>query len=73
MSPFQFEIKNDDGSLSFVRVVNTFEHYYTRETMRSIRIDSLKDYSVHGVTEWKIVNEEEFAALLERRKIDGQT
>lgn len=73
MSPFQFEINNDDGSISFIRVLNTFEHYYTKECMRSIRIDSLADYGVQGVSEWKIINEEEFNRLLERRVARDQT
>lgn len=67
MSPFQFEIKKDNGDRAFVRVLDTFEHYYTRESMRNIRIESLSEYGVDGVAEYKVVNEEAFRELLERR------
>ena len=70
MSPFQFEIKNENGDLAYVRVLNTFEHYYTTESMRSIRIDSLAAHSVTAVSEHRIVNEDEFKQLLERRVLN---
>lgn len=73
MSPFQFEIRNDDGSRSFIRVLNSFSHYYTGEHMRSIRIDSLAPNSIKSVSECMIVSEEDFEQLLERRIIDDQT
>ena len=72
MSPFQFEVRNNDGSRSFVRVLNTFEHLYTKEPMRSIRIDSLLPNSVEGATEWKIINENQYRELVARRITDDQ-
>lgn len=67
MSPFQFEIRNEDGGRSFIRVLNTFEHHYTKEVMRSVRIDSLAPYGVNGVSDYKVINEDEFNELLKRR------
>lgn len=73
MSLLQFEIVNADGSLSSVKVFDIFVHHYTRETMRYLRIESLKPYSVHGTAEYIVVNEEEFEELLKRRKFDDKT
>ena len=64
-----FEIKNHNGDPMFVRVLDVFVHRYTKETMRHIRIESIRPNSVAGTAEYRVVNETEFEELLKRRKV----
>ena len=66
-----FEIVHQNGDRVFIRVLDLFTHRYTGETMRRIRIESIKPYSVDGVAEYRVVNESEFEELLKRRRSIG--
>ena len=65
-----FEIASRNGDPMFIRVLDVFVHRYTKETMRHIRIESIKSNSVAGTAEYRVVNEVEFEELLKRRRKD---
>jgi hypothetical protein len=60
-----------DGNPGYVRVLDVFTHHYTKEQMRRIRIESLEPFTVNGLAEYRVVNENAFQELFERRRKDG--
>ena len=63
----EFEIRNNNGDIEHVTVMEMFIHKYTKETMRRVRIDGLKPFSTHAMSRIDILNEDEYGRLLERR------
>lgn len=73
MSLLQFEVVNPDGTLSRVTVLDMFVHFYTKEYMRHVRIESHGEVSGNGFATYEALNEFEYNEMLKRRKIDDQT
>lgn len=69
MHILQFEYKDISGQRVFLKVHNTFEHYYTKETMRLVQFDYIEDGETRSG--FGIVNEAEFLAFYESRVEDG--
>ena len=69
MTLLQFECRDMDGTFMFVRVMDTFEHYYTKETMRRVRID----YVVNGkaCVESFVLDEAGFNDLIALKVVDN--
>ena len=63
-----FEIKNQDGNVEYVQVIDVFVHHYTRELMRRVRIDGLRPYSTIAYSRFEVLNEEEYENLKKRSK-----
>ena len=63
-----FEIKNQDGNVEHVQVIDVFVHYYTRELMRRVRIDGLRPYSIIAYSRFEVLNEEEYENLKKKSK-----
>ena len=58
-----FEVKNQDGNVEYVQVIEVFVHHYTGELMRCVRIDGLRPYSTVAYSRFEILNEEEYENL----------
>lgn len=65
MSLLQFEIKDLDGTIVFVRVQDIFEHHYAKETMRKLRMDYMN--GDEACSDYLIVNESVFEDILKLR------
>lgn len=72
MGLLQFEVKNLDGTLSRVTVLDMFVHFYTKEYMRQVRVESYGEVTGHGFATYEVLNEFEFNELIKRRVVDDQ-
>lgn len=67
MTLLQFECMDLDGTPVYVRVLDTFEHHYTKETMRRVRIDYVVDGKAY--VEYQLLDEVDFNGLLDLRMV----
>jgi len=63
-----FEIQNEKGQVGYLTVIDSFEHYYTHETMRKVRFEQVSG-SGRGVVEETCINERQFEDLYSKRII----
>lgn len=73
MSLLQFEVTNPDGTLSRVTVLDMFVHFYTKEYMRQVRIESYGEVTGNGFATYEVLNEFEYNELIKRRVVNDQT
>lgn len=67
---FEFAIDGEEVS-GFVKVLDIFEHHFTGETMRQIRVDYM-DEDGKAATYTDILNEEEYKLLVAKRIKKGE-
>lgn len=65
MHILQFEYKDINGHLVFLKVHNTFKHHYTGETMRCVQLDWIIDGWAQSF--FGTINEATFMKYYERR------
>ena len=62
----QFEFGTNGIAYGFVKVIDIFQHHFTGETMRHIRMDRI-DREGRAYSEFHVYNEAEYKALVAKR------
>lgn len=63
----EFEITHVSGDPGYVKVLDEFQHHFTGETMRYLRLETYGQIFGHGFAEYMVANEQQFEDLCRMR------
>ena len=70
---WQFEFKDSAGHTCFCRVIDKFEHHYTKAPMYYVRIDWVGPVTGAGHVQFKVVDQDKFSEMFAARITGNDT